>query len=58
MVDFRVDPGSSAVISLRLITGNRGATSADRLSERNLAPVLEDHPYGPLGDLLRELACP
>ena len=58
MAELRLDPGSLALISLRLITGNRGATSGDRLAERKLAPVLEDHPYGPLGDLLRELACP
>ena len=35
MVDFRLGPGSSAVISLRLITGNRCATNSDRMGRQN-----------------------
>jgi hypothetical protein len=39
IVDFRLHPGSSAGISLRLITGNRCATSRDLLAGQNLAPM-------------------
>ena len=38
MVEFRLHPGSSAVISRSLITGNLCATSRDLLAGQNLAP--------------------
>ena len=38
MVYFRLHSGSSAGISLRLITGNLCATSRDLLAGQNLAP--------------------